>query len=531
MVRGQTRKKPLCTRPAPPTTSGRRKSAKSIAVNESDLENINPTRLAEPAKERPKPRPQKKAILEEEAVRALVSLQNRIPTASRASLATVCHTRSLSPPAGPPTSGDTEDGTVFDDEDIYGTEDEVNEEERAVFSDEESDGEEEIDQLDRSSDVGESVHGSSQPSSPTPLRMPFFVVPFVVPYRKASRDVDGITSKTTFPRVLRLILERMEVPLTLLGGIGYVPSYKPKSSKPVPKLLEDERSWTKLLEDVHAFTVTCKGKNGKGAIKPFHITIVDTTASSSEADSKAKKKKAGTDAPPVPALTFKETAHISAMKTLENRHMCQQHKKPCLIQLDGVHYHLTMNDITKWAHLMAENKALLDTPPAELNITDFTPRQHLAKKAAESQSQSSGAAFPDWMEKLVGMMVVGNVATANRVASLSMNSSPLPLSAPLTAPATALKWPSSPVEYPELNTWLIALENHPVRQKKARGFSCYAESLVQNGIDDLEDLLRLTSSEVMSIIPNINIGIAKRLLAFAEEDVTDIQDRKRLHYS
>jgi hypothetical protein len=119
--------------------------------------------------------------------------------------------------------------------------------------------------------------------------LPEFRVPLVVPYRNASRDVDGITSRTPFTRVLRLISDRMDVPLTLLAGIGYVPSYKPKSSKPVPKLLEDDASWYKLLEDVHAFILSCKGKTGKGAIKPYHVNIVDTTAPT-ELDSKVSAR-------------------------------------------------------------------------------------------------------------------------------------------------------------------------------------------------------------------------------------------------
>lgn len=56
--------------------------------------------------------------------------------------------------------------------------------------------------------------------------------------------------------------------------------------------------------------------------------------------------------PPAPALTSKESEQLSALKKIENRHMCQQHKKPCFVQADGEHYQLTMNDITKWAHLM-----------------------------------------------------------------------------------------------------------------------------------------------------------------------------------
>jgi len=77
----------------------------------------------------------------------------------------------------------------------------------------------------------------------------------------------------------------MEVGLTHLSGIGYIPSYKSKASKPVPKLLEDNGSWYKLLEDVHNFIGTCKGKSSKGSVKPFFINIIDTTAPS-KADSK-----------------------------------------------------------------------------------------------------------------------------------------------------------------------------------------------------------------------------------------------------
>jgi len=99
----------------------------------------------------------------------------------------------------------------------------------------------------------------------------------VVPYRNASRDIDSITSRTPFAHVMRFLSERMEVSLILLAGIGYIPLYKSKASKPIPKLLEDDASWHNLLEDVHTFIVACKGKSGKGTIKAFHISIVDTT--------------------------------------------------------------------------------------------------------------------------------------------------------------------------------------------------------------------------------------------------------------
>ena len=252
-----------------------------------------------------------------------------------------------------------------------------------------------------------------------------------------------------------------------------------------------------------------------------------------------------------PALTLKESAQLSALKKIENRHMCQQHKKPCFIQADGEHYQLMMNDITKWAHLMvclfcsliicfglsclqAENQALLDIPPDALNLTDVIPRQHFAKKAlAKSQMESSN--MPEWMQQLMGMMLVGNIATNNRMLSMNSPATPTPSSIPLhygqmpltpLSPTLPLKRPASPFEYPMIDAWLESLEKDAVQGKKAQGYQRFHESLSANGIDDLGDLLRLTSDELMTIIPGINIGTAKRLLAFAQEDLT-LREPKR----
>jgi len=65
-----------------------------------------------------------------------------------------------------------------------------------------------------------------------------------------------------------------------------------------------------------------------------------------------KKKSAMAEAPPQPVLSSKEAEQLSGFKKLEQHYVCQQHKKPCLIQPDSEHYQLTVNDLTKWAHLM-----------------------------------------------------------------------------------------------------------------------------------------------------------------------------------
>lgn len=91
----------------------------------------------------------------------------------------------------------------------------------------------------------------------------------------------GITSHTPFPDFLALIAEKMRVGLVHLVQIGYVPLYKPKSSKPVPTLLENKEAWYDLLNDVSEFIRSCqnKCKDGKGFVKPSIIHIVDTSSS------------------------------------------------------------------------------------------------------------------------------------------------------------------------------------------------------------------------------------------------------------
>ena len=64
-----------------------------------------------------------------------------------------------------------------------------------------------------------------------------FDIPVEVPYRNATRDVTGITSASSFDYVLSEIRERMDATPSQLAGLAYIPSYKPRNPKPVPKLL------------------------------------------------------------------------------------------------------------------------------------------------------------------------------------------------------------------------------------------------------------------------------------------------------
>jgi hypothetical protein len=155
---------------------------------------------------------------------------------------------------------------------------------------------------------------------------------------------------------------------------------------------------------------------------------------------------------------------------------------------------------------------------------------------AKSQAETSSTA-PEWIQQLLGVMLVGNIASNNRS---------IPIAAPMTpgidvpsqyhqepptpfTPTPTLKRPGSPLAYPTLDVWLESLENNPARQKKAQGFRAFFPLFSMNGIDDLEDLLLLTSDELMKIIPDLNIGTAKRVLAFAQDDDLALRERKRPH--
>lgn len=81
---------------------------------------------------------------------------------------------------------------------------------------------------------------------------------------------------TRFSKFLVAAAQKMNVSTLHLSQIGYIPSYKPKNPKPIPKMLEDEESWEILLDDVSDYIMACKSKNrGKGVVKAFTVILVD----------------------------------------------------------------------------------------------------------------------------------------------------------------------------------------------------------------------------------------------------------------
>jgi len=111
-------------------------------------------------------------------------------------------------------------------------------------------------------------------------KTPSFDIAIEVPFQSATWNVDRITSTTSFATLLRKIAEHMEVPLSFISAIGYIPLFAARSSKPRPKLLENEGVWFKLIWEIQDFREKHQQKKkGKGEVPHFVMMIVDTSGS------------------------------------------------------------------------------------------------------------------------------------------------------------------------------------------------------------------------------------------------------------
>jgi hypothetical protein len=97
------------------------------------------------------------------------------------------------------------------------------------------------------------------------------------------------SSRLSFETFLNKLARSIGTQKSLLSGIAYTASYQPKTPKPVPKLLEDNKSWKKLIGGAEAYIASCLANKGKGVIKVFAIQIVDTSGGDTKAMASGKK--------------------------------------------------------------------------------------------------------------------------------------------------------------------------------------------------------------------------------------------------
>ncbi|KAJ6485254.1 hypothetical protein DFH09DRAFT_1291665 [Mycena vulgaris] len=386
-----------------------------------------------------------------------------------------------------------------------------------------------------------------------------FDIPFEVPCNGAVRDLEGVTSRTSFDKFLDKLAAAMSTRKSLLSGIAYIPSYKPKNPKPIPKLLDGQKAWTRLIEDVDSHIQSKTKPKGKAVIKPFHIQIVDTSGGDPKTSAGGGGKKGKKDKDPEPAI--KETKEHQLYRQLEQKYQCAEHHKACVVLSSGDHYHLTAADLSKWAYMAANeaqvimcqqsnHTATLNTTPDELNILDASKKQHKAKKAL-AQTATSESEPPQWAQNLMGIAMGG---------MMMRNNFPAPYETPRPAPATrpqpvagssrqaALFSPAgnagpshepssgtkraAAVHAPSILAWLSSLDSDATRGRHNVFYAQYTQSFENNGILDLTDIEDLSATEI-SHLTTAPIGIANRITKYAKDDIAKLLNeasKRARHY-
>ncbi|KAJ7233933.1 hypothetical protein C8J57DRAFT_1531981 [Mycena rebaudengoi] len=367
-------------------------------------------------------------------------------------------------------------------------------------------------------------------SSPAPdeqTKRKTFSIPFEVPFNGAARDLDGITSATSFDEFLDKLAHTMSTRKSLLSAIAYIPSYKPKNPKPTPKLLDSATAFERLISDVQNYIVTSEAKlRGKGVIKPFFIQIIDTSGGDPKGSAGGDKRKKKKDKEPEPAI-IEKTEH-QLYRQLEQKYDCSEHHKACIVLTDGNHYHLTAADLAKWAHMMSNHTATINTVPEELNILDAGARQNKAKKAfAQTQAANNNNEPPAWISHMMGIAMGGMMMRNNPQAAppeTPRRNQPVegssPSSGPSHQPSSGTKRAAA-LEAPNIRDWLSSLDADPVRGRHYTFFHQYCAVFENNGVLDLTDMEDLTATEIAQIT-GAATGIANRFVKYAKEDLAKL---------
>ncbi|KAJ7133662.1 hypothetical protein C8R43DRAFT_956508 [Mycena crocata] len=349
-----------------------------------------------------------------------------------------------------------------------------------------------------------------------------FAITYEVPYKNATREL-RLQSSTSFSAFLTSVSRKMEVSVTHLSEIGYIPSYKPKTAKTRPKLLESAEDYEAMMEDIGAFRTTCLNSKA-GKVKPFSIILEDTSGSVDDSKGskvgllrlKSSKKK---DPKPAAPLDAGEQQEHKLMLDIEKRHACQDHTgKACYVTSSGEHYQFTNNDLVIWATLMRHNLATLDKVPDQLKIEDKIDGQRKAKKGLHSANNGFGF---NGANNSFTFMNGGWPPMQPWMMPLWMMGPPPTSAAPAANPPALAETPSPPRKhkYPAINDWLQALDSDENRAEDSPDFyQGFGGALIDNGIVQLDDLCEVESVEKLQVLGGMNYGTAKRVMKYAQED-------------
>ncbi|KAJ6447847.1 hypothetical protein C8R45DRAFT_1115680 [Mycena sanguinolenta] len=333
-----------------------------------------------------------------------------------------------------------------------------------------------------------------------------YTITYEVPFNNATRELK-LPCTTTFSQFLTKVARKMEVSVTHLSAIGYIPSYKPKTPKPIPKLLETAEDFESLMTDITEYRQSCL-KEKKGTVKPFSIHLSDTSSTPTDGRTKSTKKKGPQPAAPLEASERREHELIAE---IEKHHACQEHTgKACYVQSSGEHYQYNNNDLVIWATLVRRDLAKVEQVPNQLKIEDKFNQQKKAKNALTQSQFNGGYGSMQW-PPMQSPWMYNMLAPPWMMPGAAAGPSQAPAPVPSPSPPRKRK-------YPVITGWLQDLDSDEIRGTDYQDYQQYADVFDKIGIVRLDDLLAVGSGDKLQQLTGMKWGTANRLFKFAQED-------------
>ncbi|KAJ3739917.1 hypothetical protein DFH05DRAFT_1463488 [Lentinula detonsa] len=338
----------------------------------------------------------------------------------------------------------------------------------------------------------------------------------------------SVMNTASFSNFLRTAARMLGVSITHLGSLGYIPSFLPKNPKPLPRALNSNDAYEKMLEKIEEYVLTAKSRNkGKGVVKAFSIRLVDSSGSGDMKKDKNEKKN-GKSKDGTPALDIDPNDKEHAIhKELENHYVCDSHpKKACWVLSNGTHYQLTTQDLSTWAMLLKKHRAVITEPPPPVmeNIEKNSGPQ------AAIKARARGLAAGDPWSSIMPPSLYGWYGAPPPPPYGGYSQYPPPPLGPAspTRAAPASSPPSTPSKHavtPLISEWLVSLDEDAERGQDKLNFSQFAFAFLEEGIIRVDDLVDLETPERLQKLIMSNWGTANRLLKYARQEVASCTKR------
>ncbi|KAJ3873020.1 hypothetical protein F5051DRAFT_432553 [Lentinula edodes] len=222
------------------------------------------------------------------------------------------------------------------------------------------------------------------------------------------------------------------------------------------------------------------------------------------------RKKSSATVPSEQLLASHSDARI--LVAIQGKNHCNTCQTACYVLTNGDHYHFNDEDMNTWVQLASQHQATVNDPPSCILARLGEKLGHQKRHNAIAQAMTMvGTVTP-----LLAMLMNGN--RGSREHSPPCTSSSKHHHAD-SSPAPALSlYKASPSRNEELLIWLPKVDADVERGKRNASYAQYGGILTENGIFDLDDLVRLTS-ERLEAFTRMAYGFCDHLLCYAREDM------------